>query len=81
MIKKDEYGTYGTEYQCPRCGIEHGRMFHHIKEQFPILCNKCLNDDSTDVTLRINTIIHYIGQLQGAVHDINNVASGLRLIT
>jgi hypothetical protein len=80
MIKKNEYGTYGNEYQCPRCGIDHGRVFHHITEQLPILCGKCLNDDTTDINLRINTIIHYIGQLQGAVHDIDNVTSGLRVI-
>lgn len=81
MIKRDEYGTYGTIYQCPNCGEDHGSTYHHITEQLPILCNKCLNDNSTEINLRIKTIIYHIGGLQSKVESIDNITSGLRMIT
>lgn len=80
MIFTDEYGTYGKLYKCPNCEFDHGPTFHHITEQIPILCNKCLNDDNTDIKLRIKTLIYLVGQLQVSVDDVSDVASGFRMI-
>jgi hypothetical protein len=79
MIKRDEYGTYGQIYQCPKCGKDHGDSIHHITEHLPILCVECLNDDTTDINLRMKTVLHYLGLLQSHVENIDHVTSGLRI--
>jgi hypothetical protein len=81
MIKTNENGiTCGYVYGCPNCGKEHGSFYYNITEQLPILCDVCLNDDKTDMNLRMHTIIYYMGRLQYKVHDIDHVTSGLRVI-
>lgn len=78
MIKRDQYGTYGEIYQCPKCGIEHGGSVHHITEQAPILCQACLNDDTTDINLRLHTIVYYIDLIQQSISSLSHTTSGLR---
>ena len=80
MIKTDKYGTYGHIFQCPSCGKEHGDEYHHITEQLSILCNECLNNNTTDIILKVKTLIFYIEQLQKSVNDIGGVTSGFRVI-
>lgn len=78
MIKTDEYGTYGYVYLCPVCGKEHGDVIHHITEQLPILCDACLYDDSTDVNLRIKTLLHRVMLLEGCAEEMDSRTFGLR---
>lgn len=78
MITHDKHGTVGNMYICPSCGGEHGSVIHHITEQSPILCNKCLNDDATDINLRFKTILYYMKLLHQTVDSLSHTTSGLR---
>lgn len=78
MIKTNEYGTYGYVYLCPVCGKEHGSVIHHITKQLPMLCDKCLYDDSTDANLRIKTLIYRVMILEGCSEEMDDRTSGLK---
>jgi hypothetical protein len=80
MIIEDKYGMCGYVFHCPACGKEHGNYIHHIIEQLPILCNECLNNDATDITLKVKTLIFYVEGLQKSVNGISGITSGFRVI-